>query len=74
MKVLYAADGTINNAMGARAAAAAAGSLKPRSARVMARCATAQRSSQANLSCRIRLAAADMPRPSSATPAALCTI
>ena len=73
MKVLYTADGTINNAMGARATAAAAGSLKPRSARVMARLATAQRSSQANLSCRI-LAAADMARPSSATRAAFWTI
>lgn len=73
MKVLYTADGTINSAMGARRGGRGALAQVQKRGRDGSPC-QAWRSSPANLSCRIRLAAADVARPSSATRAAFCTI
>jgi hypothetical protein len=77
-KVLYTADGTINSAMGAgrggRGALAQA-QKRGRDGSLTALPACYGVAPEAGkLSCRIRLAEADMARPSSATRAAFCMI
>jgi hypothetical protein len=78
MKVLYTADGTINSAMGARRGgrgALAQAQKRGRDGSLTALPACYGVAPEAGkLSCRIRLAAADMARPSNATRAAFCTI
>jgi hypothetical protein len=73
MKVLYTADGTINNAMGACRGGRGALAQAQKRGRDGSPCYGVALE-PGEFSCRIRLAAGDMARPSSATRAAFRTI